>query len=90
MLLITQKAFYNRKEGLFSKVNQLSVLCGVQSFLVIVDKKNFVYIYSSEEDYMNSLNTALSNKKNIKNFYTKQNVSDLLNSSISYYVLFHY
>ena len=55
-------------------MHQMTILCGIEALVCIVDKKKNVYIYSSESDYNNFLNNNLTVKK-IKNFFTKNDVN---------------
>ena len=68
---------YNRKQGLFSKAHQLSLLCEVDVFLCIIDKdkKKNAYIYSTSQDYHSLVNSL--DECNIINFFTKSNMTEL-------------
>lgn len=42
--------FFLRKKGLIKKAMELSILCGCQISLVIIDKDNKLYEYNSSEE----------------------------------------
>ena len=59
--LNSQITYYKRKKGLIKKALELSVLCDVEIFLVIVDKKKRLSITSSNVSAKEFINTYFKN-----------------------------
>ena len=59
--LNSQITYYKRKKGLIKKALELSVLCDVEVFLVIVDKKKRLSITSSNVSAKEFINTYFKN-----------------------------
>lgn len=69
-----QLAYYKRKKGLYKKAMELSMLCDVEIFLAIVDKKNNLSVYSSTHTLSSFVNKYLKNPINPKVFYSNTSV----------------
>ena len=59
--LNSQITYYKRKKGLIKKALELSVLCDVEIFLVIVDKKKRLSITSSNVSAKEFINSYFKN-----------------------------
>ena len=64
--ITSQTTFYKRKKGLIKKALELSVLCDVEVFLVIVDKKKRLSITSTNNSALNFINSYLMNIDNLQ------------------------
>ena len=69
--ITSQTTFYKRKKGLIKKALELSVLCDVEVFLVIVDKKKRLSITSTNNSAINFINSYLMN---IDNLHIKEEI----------------
>ena len=69
--ITSQTTFYKRKKGLIKKALELSVLCDVEDFLVIVDKKKRWSITSTNNSAINFINSYLMN---IDNLHIKEEI----------------
>ena len=69
--ITSQTTFYKRKKGLIKKALELSVLCDVEVFLVIVDKKKRLSISSTNNSAINFINSYLMN---IDNLHIKEEI----------------
>ena len=64
--ITSQTTFYKRKKGLIKKALELSVLCDVEVFLVIVDKKKKLSITSTNNSAVNFINSYFMNIDNLQ------------------------
>ncbi len=75
----SQITYYKRKKGLIKKAMELSLLCDVNFFLVIVDKKDRLSITSSKnsvEDFIKKYIVDINNIK-VKETFTLQDYNKI-------------
>ena len=80
--LNSQITYYKRKKGLIKKVMELSLLCDVQLFLAIVDKKNRISITTSSktaEEFIFTYLVDLS-KSELREEFTTKDYSKMFSS----------
>ena len=86
----SQITYYKRKKGLIKKAMELSLLCDVNVFLVIVDKKDRLSITSSKnsvEDFIKKYIVDINNIK-VKETYTLQDYNKIFEKEkeIQFYI----
>ena len=86
----SQITYYKRKKGLIKKAMELSLLCDVNFFLVIVDKKDRLSITSSKnsvEDFIKKYIVDINNIK-VKETYTLQDYNKIFEKEkeIQFYI----
>lgn len=69
-----QLAYYKRKKGLYKKAMELSMMCDIEIFLAIVDKKNNLSVYISTQTLSSFVNKYLRNPIGPKVFYSNKSV----------------
>ncbi len=57
---------------------ELSLLCGIDVFLSIVDRKNKVMIYSSEDDIKKFVTKNFTNPKKAREIFLNRDVNNFL------------
>ena len=67
-----QITYYKRKKGLIKKAMELSLLCGIDFLLVIVDQKNRLSVTCSQSETHDFImkNILNMNNRNIKEYYS--------------------
>ena len=80
--LNSQITFYKRKKGLIKKTLELALLCDLEVFLVIVDKKNKLSITSSKKSPEKFISTYLKNlsKRKIKEQFSLNDYPNIFKS----------
>ena len=86
----SQITYYKRKKGLIKKAMELSLLCDVNVFLVIVDKKDRLSITSSKnsvEDFIKKYIVDINNIK-VKETFTLQDYNKIFEKEkeIQFYI----
>lgn len=78
--LNSQITYYKRKKGLIKKSLELALLCDIQLFLVIVDKRNRLSITTSDLNINEFINSYLTNfpMQKIKEIRTPKDVINIL------------
>jgi hypothetical protein len=61
-----QITFYKRKKGIIKKVIELSILCNIDVFLIILDEKKKASIVSTKDKIFNFFNLYLNNQNYIE------------------------
>lgn len=66
-----QKVLYAKKQGIFSRADEISILCGVEALVCIIDDKKNIYLYSSRQNYLNTVDKIISKEGCLLKHYSR-------------------